>query len=799
MTQIFVRPCWGIVYRVLTVLMLTVCSFGSASAQQWETVKMYDFSDPAFGPQLGGVDGFSAAYYFLSGNGASGDAADPCGKSISLQGYIAMQQPLEAGVNYRLSVNAKTTNSFYWLGFYYSTFPSTQLGTVIDNYVQVDGVSTITDPGNDYVSSTFTVGTDGTYWLILRNQSGGSVILDNFTLERETGTANLPNFSLTMAGENDPVSEISMAPGGSAEICLTPDSAPATDMTLDVQVNGNTNPHFDGFSASLTFPAGSTAQQCVTLSPANTPDEASYDFEVVNSDGGETVAAFSVTVAPECTGVAGPDQMICEGESVELGTGCLPDPHPVDGVEYCYAWEPVDGLDDPAAVMPSASPTETTAYTVYVTSSEGELIVEEEVTVTVESFDFDITSTSQVLCQGESALLEVPDSYVEYSWIKDEEVIGDDHTVEVFSSGLYSIEITNSNGCTSTAEIYIAEVSDPLSMKELFLNKGFMCVPIDVVGVVGLQNPSTQNNRSALNSFVEDCANLNIQIMDEGGEEGFNIADVMESYLSNPNFSMFNEINGYVTADEVFCSPLQSCSSLTFDQIEDGFLSSDLGYWTHIWENPNIEGDDCLLIAAKLPALNNVINPLVHPISLEHEELIMASLELLQLDGPNSHFPNLWERLSYALLDLLRNQFLPDVLQSSWCEGCQLSLQSEAPQDPQNPTKSMTWFINEIMAIEDNYPPEEQTNLKLMITRFRRIFYNSDGFNNYLIPGAASEASQSPFGSPSVIERNRLTVERGAPFGDFDLIDNEIYPIDPLTLERPDIYVNQQVELDAGN
>jgi len=437
--------------------MLTVCSFGSASAQQWETVKTYDFSNPAFGPQLGGVDGFSAAYYFLSGNGASGDAADPCGKSISLQGYIAMQQPLEAGVNYRLSVNAKTTNSFYPLGFYYGTFPSAQMGTVIDNSVVVDSTG-LTDPGNDYVSSTFTVGTDGTYWLIVKNQSGGSVILDNFTLERETGTANLPNFSLTMAGENAPVSEISMVPGGSAEICLTPDSAPATDVTLNVQINGNSNPHFDGFSASLTFPEGSTAQQCVTLSPANNPDEASYDFEVVNSDGGETVAAFSVTVAPECTGVAGPDQMICEGESVELGTGCLPDPHPVDGVEYCYAWEPVDGLDDPAAVMPSASPTETTAYTVYVTSSEGELIVEEEVTVTVNApSDLTITPTDPTVCQGGTVWLEavtwLSTDANSYKWSTGETTAA----IEADAPGTYAVTITDiASGCTEVGSVEVA-------------------------------------------------------------------------------------------------------------------------------------------------------------------------------------------------------------------------------------------------------------------------------------------------------------------------------------------------------
>jgi len=192
MTRIFVRPCIGIVCNVLTVLLLTICSFGSALAQQWETVKIYDFSDPAFDNQLQGVNGFQSNFYTLGYNGATG-VNDPCAVgSSNLSGYIAMQQPLETGRNYRLSVNAKTTNSSYQLGFYYGTFPNAQLGTPIDNSVLISGVSAVTDPGNDYVSSTFTVGIDGIYWLIVKNQSGGSVILDNFALQREVTTAPPP-------------------------------------------------------------------------------------------------------------------------------------------------------------------------------------------------------------------------------------------------------------------------------------------------------------------------------------------------------------------------------------------------------------------------------------------------------------------------------------------------------------------------------------------------------------------------------------------------------------------------------
>jgi len=378
------RPCIGIVCNVLTVLLLTICSFGSALAQQWETVKIYDFSDPAF-DSLGlsqGVDGFQSNFYTLGYNGATG-VNDPCAVGFSnLSGYVAMQQPLEAGTNYRLSVNAKTGNAFYVLGFYYGTSP-TQLGTVIENGVMVDSAG-LTDPGNDYSSSTFTVGTDGTYWLIVKNQSGGSVILDNFALERETVSAPLPSFTLTSQSSGAVVSELTIAPGESSSFCLSPDEAPTEPIEVLIEIAGNTAPHFSSYTPdTLNFPAGDTTAQCFTLSAGNDTTAATYSFAAVAD--GESLLTFVVNVeASVCENIAGQDRTVCRGDTVQLGITCLPAPHPVDSLEYCYHWEPATGLYSPQDTLPLAFPDETTTYTVYVTTSDGELIAEDSVVVTVE-------------------------------------------------------------------------------------------------------------------------------------------------------------------------------------------------------------------------------------------------------------------------------------------------------------------------------------------------------------------------------------------------------------------------------
>jgi hypothetical protein len=57
-------------------------------------------------------------------------------------------------------------------------------------------------------------------------------------------------------------------------------------------------------------------------------------------------------------------------------------------------------------------------------------------------------------------------------------------------------------------------------------------------------------------------------------------------------------------------------------------------------------------------------------------------------------------------------------------------------------TKSTTLadFIDVIKAVEAKFPASEQTNTKLMITRLRKLFYGTPGWDSHLIPGASGVA-----------------------------------------------------------
>ena len=329
-----------------------------------------------------------------------------------------MEQPLEAGTNYRLSVNAKTTNSSGLLSFSYSSTSWGAAGAVIDNYVVVDSAG-LTDPGNDYVSSTFTVDTDGAYWVIVKCPFTSNMFLDNFTLEREVPSAPLPTFTLTSQSSGATVSEATIVDGESSSFCLSPDEAPTETVEVIIEITGNAAPHFSNYTTdTLYFPAGDTTAQCFTLAAGSDTTAATYSFAALAD--GEVLLTFAVNVETSiCENIAGPDRTICKGDTVQLGIACLPAPHPVDSLEYCYYWEPATGLYSPQDTLPLAFPNETTTYTVYVTTSDGELVAKDSVVVTVEDFTtttpLDITASIPQLCE-DTVTLSVDTAFMSYAW-----------------------------------------------------------------------------------------------------------------------------------------------------------------------------------------------------------------------------------------------------------------------------------------------------------------------------------------------------------------------------------------------
>jgi gliding motility-associated-like protein len=97
------------------------------------------------------------------------------------------------------------------------------------------------------------------------------------------------------------------------------------------------------------------------------------------------------------------DSTICKFQTVQLNV--TPDPF---STIYQYTWTPIEGLSDPHIQNPTATPLETTTYTVFATTPSGCSSNSTEVTVFVTPGNitsFDVTAQETGICLGEEVQL----------------------------------------------------------------------------------------------------------------------------------------------------------------------------------------------------------------------------------------------------------------------------------------------------------------------------------------------------------------------------------------------------------
>lgn len=368
-----------------------------AQTVEWDTLVLIDFEDPAV------MNGGWANHYFgqyglsySSEFGASGqnDACIRGGHWINRG--ISMRHQLEADEVYRLSVNAKCSHTGHKLKFVYVESSQTPIGApAFMSGVEILQISAF-QPGADLVSVSFSPPSSGQYTLYIGTDPhpfGGQIFLDNFSLQRQAAVGGPSGFTLYEAGGSPPLDTLHLSPGASATVCGS-FSVPGSSETVDIELQGNSAPHFVGYGGnSLSFPADTVTEQCFTLQAASGLYSQTYTFNARRADGA-LLASFvtSVATSAPCGSVAGADQAIEAGDSVQLGTGCLPAPHPYYGRAYAYSWLPAGSLSDASVAQPWASPAGTTTYLVQV-SEGGNTVAVDTVQVTVQGGPPDTTGT----------------------------------------------------------------------------------------------------------------------------------------------------------------------------------------------------------------------------------------------------------------------------------------------------------------------------------------------------------------------------------------------------------------------
>ncbi|MEM6317987.1 MAG: PKD domain-containing protein [Bacteroidota bacterium] len=176
------------------------------------------------------------------------------------------------------------------------------------------------------------------------------------------------------------------------------------------------------------------------------PSTTTYQLLVMGSDGCMVIDEVTVTVAGELTVMAGPDQSICAGESIQLeATG---------GVSY--VWTPSTGLSNPNIANPIAKPQTVTTYTVEVTNASG-CIGTDEVVVSVTDAPIVEAGDNQMICMGENTMLSATGG-VRYEWNPATGLSATNIPNPIATpttTTTYIVVGTDANGCSATDEVTI--------------------------------------------------------------------------------------------------------------------------------------------------------------------------------------------------------------------------------------------------------------------------------------------------------------------------------------------------------
>lgn len=225
--------------------------------------------------------------------------------------------------------------------------------------------------------------------------------------------------------------------------------------TFTVTLNGTNNP-------SATFCWKPTASDVGTHYFSVTAEDEACPVFAVNAE------VFKINVSPTVGVVnAGPDQIICKGESATLSAATQ-----IPGATY--SWTPTTGLSNPTGQTTMASPTVTTTYIVSAAlPGSADCPAIDSVTVTVRpSPDLSLTPMTYFVCGGGSTILSAVSSPgVTYEWFEGGTslgagtVSGNTTTITVTPSATttYSIVATGTNNCATTLTSTIEVNNSPVA------------------------------------------------------------------------------------------------------------------------------------------------------------------------------------------------------------------------------------------------------------------------------------------------------------------------------------------------
>jgi gliding motility-associated-like protein len=186
-------------------------------------------------------------------------------------------------------------------------------------------------------------------------------------------------------------------------------------------------------------------------------------FKVVVTDANGCTKADYVTVTTKPLPVvnAGPDKVICQGQSTVLNGSASGSP------PFTYSWQPAGLLNNPAVAVPLAiGVNSTTVFTLTVTNANG-CVSSDTVTVTVNPRPIiTFVPATPAICIGSSIQL-VASGGATYTWLPATGLSSTtipDPVANPTSTTIYTVTVTGANGCQNTATLTL--VVNPLPVAD---------------------------------------------------------------------------------------------------------------------------------------------------------------------------------------------------------------------------------------------------------------------------------------------------------------------------------------------
>jgi gliding motility-associated-like protein len=279
--------------------------------------------------------------------------------------------------------------------------------------------------------------------------------LDNPTLANPTATPTVTTtYSVTVTDANGCTN--------TDQVTITVNPLPTVDAGLDQTICDGENIVIGGSPTSTT--PGSTFSWSPTASlnsgnfanPTASPTTTTtYTVTVTDPNGCTNTDQVTITVNPTPGADAGPDQSICNLQSVTIGgspTSSTP------GVSY--SWNNGTSLNNSSIANPIATPNVTTTYTVTVTAGNG-CTSTDQVTVTVNPLPTADAGLDRTICLGQSATLggsPTGPTGATYAWTNGTSLNNPTAANPIATpttTTTYTVTVTDGNGCTDTDQVTI--------------------------------------------------------------------------------------------------------------------------------------------------------------------------------------------------------------------------------------------------------------------------------------------------------------------------------------------------------